>query len=621
MCPDPEPYGDPDSIGFRFTQPGFDLDDYDQVWFFGDYPANDDDDPGTERFSPLTHAELKLLAEWMDRGGGVFATGDHFNLGASMCSHIPRVRTMRRWTVAQGVPPQFGDFRNQTLQSAPGTEEAWEGDPFPQPIEPVYESTASSILVRSLVPHPLLCAPSGVIDRFPDHMHEGEVIDDDDVELNRPLDIPGYERPEYPFEVPERLPAAAPESVAPPVELPRPRPQVVAYGRTTNVVGAPPLPPPQDPIPRLVRFTKRFGLVSAYDGDRVGIGRVVVDSTWHHWFTYNLHGFRAQNPAVYEGMQAYYRNVGLWLATPAQRASMLFASIWGVVVSDPMAFPAAAHRSLWAVGQRALDVIGRTAPQCMVSELVGAFFKRSGRELYGVPHNVHPSDPYPASLPADLVVRAIVGGIATAFLEPALEYHRATRGGRRLLDPDALVRRAREGVELGYEALGETVRSSATAAEELAGRLAEGFRPLPAESISIPVELVPLRIVAERLQLPDRADPALVAGRFSFTARIRLSGSVVATEVIDGIDAPRAEAHGAFVDLERVLFEGVAQSGETLAVEIVEGSAGRRQGGGRKRLRFRDTLTGAPSTWLGVHTPSARQTWRLWYRIERTDAG
>ena len=60
---------------------------------------------------------------------------------------------------------------------------------------------------------------------------------------------------------------------------------------------------------------KRFPVIGAYDGDDVGIGRVVVDSTWHHWFSYNLHGFREENPSVYEGMQVYYRNVGLWLTT------------------------------------------------------------------------------------------------------------------------------------------------------------------------------------------------------------------------------------------------------------------------------------------------------------------
>jgi hypothetical protein len=82
-----------------------------------------------------------VLAEWMDRGGGVFAVGDHFNLGASMCSRIPRVRTMRKWTEAQGVPSQFGDDRNETLQLVPASsDDAREGDATPQTIEPVFRA-------------------------------------------------------------------------------------------------------------------------------------------------------------------------------------------------------------------------------------------------------------------------------------------------------------------------------------------------------------------------------------------------------------------------------------------------------------------------------------------------
>ena len=94
----------PERLNFRFTEAGFDIDDYDQVWFFGDYPKNETLDPSDERYHPLTDPELKLLAEWMDRGGGVFATGDHYNLGASMCSRVPRVRSMRKWTLCAGCP-------------------------------------------------------------------------------------------------------------------------------------------------------------------------------------------------------------------------------------------------------------------------------------------------------------------------------------------------------------------------------------------------------------------------------------------------------------------------------------------------------------------------------------
>ena len=122
--------------------------------------ANDPDDPDDPKYSPLRDDELKVLAEWMDRGGGVFATGDHWNLGASMCSRIPRVRTMRKWTVDQGVPPQHGPTRHETTQGLPGVVTGYEHeeDTVPQPIEPVYRPTATSIAIRNYVPHPLLCA-------------------------------------------------------------------------------------------------------------------------------------------------------------------------------------------------------------------------------------------------------------------------------------------------------------------------------------------------------------------------------------------------------------------------------------------------------------------------------
>src|SRR5262252_3875970 len=74
----------PEKLNVKFTDPDFNIADYDQIWFFGDYPANEARSPDYEGYHGLDDPELKLLAEWMDRGGGVFAAGDHYNLGASM---------------------------------------------------------------------------------------------------------------------------------------------------------------------------------------------------------------------------------------------------------------------------------------------------------------------------------------------------------------------------------------------------------------------------------------------------------------------------------------------------------------------------------------------------------
>ena len=124
-------------------------------------------------------------------------------------------------------------------------------------------------------------------------------------------------------------------------------------------------------------------------------------------------------------------------------------------------------------------------------------------EALSVPPEL-PSDPCPSCLPPDLVVRAIVGGVATSLLEPALAYHQAPGRERPLLDPEVILRRATEGVELGHRALLETVRESATAGEKLAHLLTEGLRPLSPESIPVPVELLHVRVAAVRLQLRIR---------------------------------------------------------------------------------------------------------------------
>jgi len=593
---------------FRFTQPGFDLDDYDQVWFFGFHPGQELDDSRIGNVPALENAELKRLAEWMDRGGGVFAAGDHGILGASLCSRVPRVRTMRKWKVAQGVPTRDGPTRYETLvhlTQPPGDEPtlderfAFEGDRWPQRIEPVYHQTLTGPLaLPNLATHPILCAPNGIIDRFPDHMHEGEVIEDGAVKLDEPLDIPGYTRPEYPVPIPEVALAGAPPGVDP-LPLSRPRPRVIAHGWTTNF-GEP---------------AKRFALIGVYDGDDVKIGRVVVDSTWHHWFSYNLVGFQADNQFMFEKMQAYYRNVGLWLSTPAQRASMLASATWGALAGlSPMAFQRG--MSAWEVGERVVDVIGRTASQCILTELVATFLQSSATDLSSAPSDRPSGEPCWSCLPEALINRAIVGGLGAAMLDLALDYADArARGLQPRLDPQAIRERASDGAAHGHRLLTAALGQAATDLAAVRDRLAQSFRAMPAEVIPIPVELARIRLIAERIQFPDAADPALLDDLLSLTVRVRLNGSIVAAWTLREVAAPRFEAHGGLLDLGHDLIAVDVQSGQALAVEVLVGewTLDEVDPGA---IRFSETLNGDPSGWLGRHLPERTQAWRLWYRIE-----
>ncbi|MDQ4039297.1 MAG: hypothetical protein M3313_13335, partial [Actinomycetota bacterium] len=461
---------------FRFTQEGFNIDAYDQVWFFGDWPGLDanlptagDDLIGRPDYSPMADDELRVLAEWMERGGGVFAAGDHTLLGASMCSRIPRVRTMRRWTRAQGVPEFANAARNETLVhfTHPLAEE---GDRWPQQIYPVYRVDPSVPWLAGRSPHPLLCGEKGVIDHFPDHMHEGAVFEDDDVLLDQPLGIAGYNGLEYP-EVPIVVGPTATAAASGAFRVPepfrnRPVPHVVAHGLTTNRESTP----------------RRFGMIGAYAGDSVGLGRVVVDSTWHHWFSMNLVGFRDEAPSLYRGMQNYYRNVALWLATPEQRASMLFAATWGTLVGKhPGAFSHAL--TIWELGERVVDVIGRTAPQCIVSELAGVFARRRPTEEKAAKGRVEGPRLTPT---ADLVNQAIVGGIASGLLD--LAHHHFTErayGRETALDEEAIRQGALDGVIAGTRALADAVTETAAELVDLATGLSEPVGEIRVRDIPI----------------------------------------------------------------------------------------------------------------------------------------
>lgn len=455
------------------------LDGWDQVWLFADFPANLADDHTEPRFSPLADVEVKALAEWMDQGGGVFAAGDHYNLGASMCSRIPRVRSMRRWTPAQGVPPQYGDARHETLQPNPstGNPDVQEGDTYAQPIEVVQWSAAASDLSRFFFPHALLDTPGGPITTFPDHMHEGDVVPDDQVQLDNPLNITGYDKPEYP--------SASDGS-------PRPQPHVVAYGRTTN---------PRTPASSVVYarsagglaidnpafITERFALIGAYDGDTAGIGRVVVESTWHHWFSFNLHGFYQAalsqtslletgygQTSQYALMQAYYRNVAIWLATPAQRQAMLAALAWRSIVFNTMAFPLAPSQSLWTVGERLHGAISETVSRSMLIDFVASIYSNR-RQIFSAPGDVDPSAPYNGSVSVDLALRAILGGIAASLIKPAYDYVFAA--SRHPVDPLAIAKHFTDGVAQGHRALVDTINDRASMASKVVERLRHVFKP------------------------------------------------------------------------------------------------------------------------------------------------
>ncbi|MCC7453141.1 MAG: hypothetical protein IT222_03155 [Crocinitomix sp.] len=358
-------YG-PNFENFRFnaaandikTGKVFNINDYDQIWLFGVRDNVDD-------VQKLSDLELPILTEWMENGGGVFATGDHADLGASLCGRVPRVSKMRKWSVAQNPPSPVGLDRHDTLDN--GHDDIYtfddESDDIPMKISPkYYNNIAWHPFFGKKHPHPVLCGKDGVIDILPDHPHEGEIIAENLVVINQNL-VNG--NPEFPQIAGNDF-----------------RPEVIARahvkGDHTN----------QSDTNKGAANAKTFGAIGAYDGYRTDVGRVVVDSTWHHWFDVNLigrpvaylntppydqtnpktQGFLAspQGIVAYNRIQNYFINVGLWLAPKSDRLCMLKGLLWTYVMKTPFVERFKIDMPIIQFGSYAYDALGRIAGQCNV---------------------------------------------------------------------------------------------------------------------------------------------------------------------------------------------------------------------------------------------------------------
>jgi hypothetical protein len=183
----------------------------------------------------------------------------------------------------------------------------------------------------------VLCGPDGPITVFPDHQHEGEALSPAVAAAD----------PEWPTK------AGYQE-----------RAEVIAWGRVKD--------------PSATKHGQEIGVLSAYDGHNVDVGRIVADSTWHHWFDINLTGASAA-PSVYAGfdatadgqavlkqLDAFFLNVGVWLAPPARQAEMRAAGWWSVLW-DAQVVELPAKAPLWFYGDQAIDALGKRASRCTVA--------------------------------------------------------------------------------------------------------------------------------------------------------------------------------------------------------------------------------------------------------------
>lgn len=271
------------------------LKQYDELWVIGiETKENSIENPDFL----LTGEEVESLKEWM-KTGGVMVTGDHSqsddtddckkqsdhsqfrSRGYSLGVRLPRAGQMRVW---KGPPTNCNDlqpitsFADETYNTnEPGecsnnlNEECLEKDDRPQILEPMPDHFL-------LFYHLDECQQRIQIKHFPDHRHEGRAL--------------------VPATLDDSWPAGSPP------------PEVVARGRDKRF-------PMEDRL---------YALLVAYDGDKAGVGRIVADSSFHHFLNLNLRGLPKRNllgnpkPGTpLDEIAVFYANLACWLAPKALR--------------------------------------------------------------------------------------------------------------------------------------------------------------------------------------------------------------------------------------------------------------------------------------------------------------
>lgn len=335
------------------------LDQWDVLWLFGWEGYNGQDPSGTTYGQPITGPEIESITAFMNGGGGVFATGDHEGMGSYMCGALPRVSTMRLWwynndgNVPTGYPLQainaegqviyttnWASVNGDTMNTWP-TENPDVGSRLDtivkndadfaalnagNPPHPMYDfawqsdGIAQQLLLPGWTtvdgenrPHPIMLSPHGPITQIPDHMHEGEVV------------IPFQPDEE---EYPTKWSRIGNATV-------RPLPKIIATGTMTAGHGTKVNNSTANNCYLFVGDTTPtiehgpVGILCAYDGAPIGLGRIVTDSSFHHYVDINVIGDPCStqsqdtqagfgtNPSpgsVLQGLQTLWVNTVLWLA-------------------------------------------------------------------------------------------------------------------------------------------------------------------------------------------------------------------------------------------------------------------------------------------------------------------
>jgi hypothetical protein len=183
---------------------------------------------------------------------------------------VPRAGQLRKW---EGPPTNNPDDAFDTLARTDTEDEGHrdlQSDAVPQ--------TLNLIKLVNGLPHPIFRGKDLTLNIFPDHLHEGQLVIPKKLDESWP-----------PFEEKD--------------QHKKPRPIFVAKGCDK-------------------RSCKSRPVLGVYDGDPLGVGRIVADSSFHHYTNVNLKGFRAASTTSLDLLGQLFQNLALYLAPRSKRVEM-----------------------------------------------------------------------------------------------------------------------------------------------------------------------------------------------------------------------------------------------------------------------------------------------------------
>lgn len=306
---------------------------YDEIWLF--LWASD------ETRDSLSPAEIDALHRWMNGGGGVLIAGDHSanepfdpadpdevkyrGLGSAIGRRVPRARHLRCWNDRPSNEDMIADTTEFSVGGWEASKVRLEDDALPQRLLlPVWAGAQ---------PHPIFRDGRGsLLDRLPDHRHEGEV----------------------------KLADARPDLLAPAIKDEWP-----ATGHVATIIAK----------GINWRYGRTHDLMAQWDGHAVAApggayGRILADSSFHHYADSNLRALAADpnDSASWTKIQALYRNQAAWLAPPGIKAAYRrLAMDW---LAERPELPEAASADDEALGRVAFALLGSVLPGAWLHELV-----------------------------------------------------------------------------------------------------------------------------------------------------------------------------------------------------------------------------------------------------------